>query len=703
MDDLRVHHAKLVKVWVAYMSAMILKFPSTCCLLMVLFNGPLCASMIVNVDFDTSGVYSGQGAHEDLGNNHWNARLLNGAPPLVTSDGQTLTTARITDLVFTGSHSRASYNNELLRDGIVNASTFTIRGLDDAESYDLYIYSTFSNYGTTFTVGDASVTIDGSPDTAPYQLDFVEGETYGRLTGLVPSGGMITVSVTKSDPSKLGTFLTGLQIVGNIPQPPPPRLHVNVDFGADPYTAGGHWNSGGANTSYQAGNLIAVDGVTTTPIGVAMLNTGMHTRSGYSNKLLRDGLITTGTGTMVIGGLDSEESYMLTLFGTFDDFSFDFTADGKTTGISGSPNASPYQENLNEGVTYATLKGVRANNQGEIEVTLLPTGSTGNSFVTGFQILSETPEKPHELGRIVCIGDSITEARATTTFGDGNWSWRYWFWENLVDFSIGHQFVGTRTSNNNGSSTYPAYKEQSFSNRHEAIWGTTALARANAAPTYLSSLSNNDETPDIAVVFLGGNDVGNTSFDVTLVRDRIKTIVDNIQGDLGNHGNPLIRIVIVSILPRFTGGTTPDARNDLFSQLNGLLSELADNETTAISEVTFLDLEPLFKDSPGLFYDGVHPNGGGEQLIGNAIFAELFSKLPPVQMSIDPINSNDELIHFQVRTHGPRMVWIEESDNLLQWGPATIPTLNPGESLQMSVSKDPLDTKKFFRAAIEEW
>ena len=406
---------------------------------------------------------------------------------------------------------------------------------------------------------------------------------------------------------------------------------------------------------------------------------------------------------MVIGGLDSEESYMLTLFGTFDDFSFDFTVDGKTTGISGSPNESPYQENLNKGVTYATLKGVRANDQGVIEVTLSPTGSTGNSFVTGFQILSESPEQPNELGRIVCIGDSITEASSTATNGNGNWSWRYWFWENLVDYSIGHQFVGTRTSNRNGPSTYPAYKEQSFSNRHEAIWGTTALARASAAPTYLLSLYNNDETPDIAVVFLGGNDVAvNTSFDITLVRNRIKTIVDNLQGDLGNHGNPLIRIVIVSILPRFTGGTTPDVRNNLYSQLNGLLSELADNETTALSEVTFLDLEPLFIKSPELFYDGVHPNGGGEQLIGNAIFAELFPKMPPVQMSMEPINLNDELIHFQVRTHGPRMVWIEESDNLLQWEPATIPTLNPGEPVQMSVSKDPSGTKKFFRAAIEE-
>ena len=76
------------------------------------------------------------------------------------------------------------------------------------------------------------------------------------------------------------------------------------------------------------------------------------------------------------------------------------------------------------------------------------------------------PTEAGDIGRLVFIGDSITEARATRPDGEGNWSWRYWFWENLVDFSIGHQFVGTRTANHEGSSTYPAYLGATFVNRH---------------------------------------------------------------------------------------------------------------------------------------------------------------------------------------------------------------------------------------------
>lgn len=66
--------------------------------------------------------------------------------------------------------------------------------------------------------------------------------------------------------------------------------------------------------------------------------------------------------------------------------------------------------------------------------------------------------------------------------------WCYWCWQNFVDFGIAHQFVGTLATNNSGASVHPDYSSMTFTNRHEAIWGTTFVERATSAPTILGSL-----------------------------------------------------------------------------------------------------------------------------------------------------------------------------------------------------------------------
>ncbi len=246
------------------------------------------------------------------------------------------------------------------------------------------------------------------------------------------------------------------------------------------------------------------------------------------------------------------------------------------------------------------------------------------------------------LGRLLFIGDSITEGKASRPDGDGNWSWRYAFWKKLVDLGVSYQFVGTRTNNAYGkTSTYPVYKGCKFTNRHEAIWGTTALERGNSAPTYLGKILATGGAPDTAIIFLGGNDVPiDLSVSAETVRDRVKTIIDYCQGDLGNSGNAAIRILIISVLPRFTGGflDIPDVRNTRFEEINSLLKTLASAETTSSSKVSFLDLVPEFNSSPELLYDGTHPNGDGENLIGKAVFDVFF---PPPGMATNPSPAND--------------------------------------------------------------
>jgi len=232
-------------------------------------------------------------------------------------------------------------------------------------------------------------------------------------------------------------------------------------------------------------------------------------------------------------------------------------------------------------------------------------------------------ENDLSLGRVLFVGDSITEGNALRPNGDGNWSWRYAFWEKLVDLGVNYQFVGTRTNNAYGrSSTYPDYYGVEFTNRHESIWGTTALERGNNAPVYLGNILAVSGAPDTAVIFLGGNDIPlDMSVSAETVRDRVKAIIDHCQGDASVSGNAAMKILIISVLPRFTGGNLdiPDVRNARFEEINDLLKTLADVETTPSSEVAFLDLAPDFNSPPGLLYDGTHPNGAGETLVGNAV------------------------------------------------------------------------------------
>lgn len=682
---------------------------------------PATASAIaVNVDFNhgSSGDYSGQGSYADPGNDFWNTESGN-APSgsaLTASDGTTATTMGFTS-DGTGNHQRSGYSNLLLRDGAVHPSGITISGLDAGEAYDIYCYSTFDAFATTFAADGKTAGVSGTPDTNdPYQENLVLGETYALLSGVHPDASgnlLITISNTHSGTPGAQTFVTGLQVVGDIPLV---TLNdtgvVNVDFGSDDYSGqGAHadpgndfWN-GGTGNGYSAFDLTTSDGSTVTTLAVSMPNEGIHTRGGYANSLLKDGLVTTGEATMYIDYLDNSSTYSLTLYGTFDEYSFDFTADAQTTGISGTPDAAPYEENLVDGQTHATLTGLQTDGAGTIEITLTPTGTTGKSFVTGFQIARESASATSSLGRVLCIGDSITESNSLRTYGDGNWSWRYWFWENLVDFSVGHQMVGTRNSNKNGDSTYPLYQGQTFDKHHDSIWGTTAQNRAANAPTYLGALAAADQTPDTAVVFVGGNDFGGTS-DPAVVNARVKTIIDHLQGDLGTSGNPDIRIVVISILPRFEGAglTTPKANNPLYTALNALLEPLTASETTATSEVTYLDLVSLFSTPPGLLYDGTHPNGPGEQLIGNAVFAELVPDMPPVQMRIESVDDATGQIQFKVRTHGPQPVRIDTSPDLSNgsWSESLPAELNPGEWTTMTVTESPpLPARLFYRAVTE--
>ncbi len=278
-------------------------------------------------------------------------------------------------------------------------------------------------------------------------------------------------------------------------------------------------------------------------------------------------------------------------------------------------------------------------NTGNIGFTLNPTDGE-RVYRTTFMIASNDPEAPStavevtvlastvDLGNILCIGDSITEANGDRPSDDGSWSWRYPFWKDMVDYAVGNEFVGTRSSNHNSASFYPDYKGQSFLNRHDAIWGIWASNRAASASTYLGTLKSQNKTPDTAIIFCGSNDV-NSLEDGTaqIIADRIKVIVDNLQGDVGISGNPNIRILLVSALPRGRHSTFYDQLDELntvYAEINALMDAMTETETTETSQVIYVDAySSFFNRYEELFWDKVHPNGVGEKVLGDLIFEAL--------------------------------------------------------------------------------
>lgn len=496
----------------------------------------------------------------------------------------------------------------------------------------------------------------------------------------------------------------------------PTTAGIRGTFLLNPPGVLGYANYGGATftPTHQGGDI----GLTLTGIGTFSLQglSGSRYYDSVSGTLDVDSVrgaaaVNTGYRFSLVPGAVGDYSFSVHLADSKANIGYAVTQGGNAVGEPGLlPNSgsSLYDEGI---VTFHihVANSTEAAATWNFDLTHKSSVSGAAIAIGGAWIIPGTPEGPSTpiggLGRLVCIGDSITEAKGTRAAGEGNWSWRYRCWQNFVDFKIGHEFVGTRASNNGGTSLYPTYSGAAFPNRHEAIWGATLAERATSAPTYLGSLKNSGKTPDTAVIFGGGNDVPlNLTVSAATVRDRTKSIVDYLQGDLGTSGNPNIRILLVSILPRFATppATTPDVRNARFTEINTLLADLALSETTATSKVEYLDVSSLF-NSPddALLYDGIHPDGKGEQLLGNAIFAALVPNIEPVSLRIDSVNEATRTVNLFVRTHGPRQVRIDASSDLADssWSTVIPQSLNPGEWIPVSYTHpSALPPRWFFRA-----
>ena len=283
---------------------------------------------------------------------------------------------------------------------------------------------------------------------------------------------------------------------------------------------------------------------------------------------------------------------------------------------------------------------VAAGGNGTLEILFTP-GDGPRTYSASLNIACNDPDSPlsttlsvtatgvNQLGNLLLVGDSITEGRNGVSPSENGYSWRYFFWKRCADYAVGHQFVGTRTSNKDGTVTYPGYLGQTFTNRHEAIWGTTANEREANLDAGLNTMAGSASTPDTVVMFVGGNGVSaGTTVDAAQIADiasDISSMINMVQGEVsGVTGNPNVTVYLVSILPRFPG-TTPDGRNaNGFTALNNAMAAMPAAQSTATSKVRYLDLFSAMNHS-SYYYDGTHPGAAGADRLAELIFSGMIA------------------------------------------------------------------------------
>ena len=201
--------------------------------------------------------------------------------------------------------------------------------------------------------------------------------------------------------------------------------------------------------------------------------------------------------------------------------------------------------------------------------------------------------------RIMPLGDSITGAPGC---------WRALLWNQLQDAGYTDiDMVGTLPAQYCGV-------DHDGDNEGHAGMLVTEAAEQNLLPGWLAATS-----PDIVLMHFGTNDVWG-AVPAERIIDAYTTLVEQMRAS-----NPTMTVLVAQILPM-----NPWQCGDCgqrVQELNALIPQWAESVTTEESPVVVVDQWTGF-DTATDTYDGVHPNGGGDQKIADRWFAELTRHLP---------------------------------------------------------------------------
>lgn len=217
------------------------------------------------------------------------------------------------------------------------------------------------------------------------------------------------------------------------------------------------------------------------------------------------------------------------------------------------------------------------------------------------------PERP----RILFLGDSITHGRLDRQ------SYRYPLWKLLTSHGQSFEFVGSQTSNHDGSPPFPALNGRPFSNRHEGHYGWRADQILEALPSWLTSY-----TPDIVILQIGSNDVG-AGDSVVQISSEVSLIIARLR-----LANPTVSVLLTN------GTPTTGSRRIGHTAMKNEYARTAERENTQVSKVYLVDTFSGFNSF--FLADGIHPNERGEDYIARRIYPALMSALQEKQGQDSP-------------------------------------------------------------------
>ena len=248
-------------------------------------------------------------------------------------------------------------------------------------------------------------------------------------------------------------------------------------------------------------------------------------------------------------------------------------------------------------------------------------------FASALSLLASVPAVATDLGNIVFVGDSITQANGTNAV-----SYRYSLWKHFVDNNIDYNPQGSMTiftSGNSTSNLAPTYLGQTFKNTSEghfgwdAAWIVSGASEGNRPNTGQGTgglstwIDGYENLPDTATVLIGINDLSrgnaNSYFDALLANQ--KSIVQTLQTK-----NENVTVHVFSLLPssqtNWRHVETQEYPWATVLAYNNRLKEEVKTWSTDKSTVIYTDITAGFDPTNGVHtYDSLHPKAQGELIL----------------------------------------------------------------------------------------
>ena len=237
------------------------------------------------------------------------------------------------------------------------------------------------------------------------------------------------------------------------------------------------------------------------------------------------------------------------------------------------------------------------------------------------------------LGRVVVIGDSITQATGSSgAFAqNGNRGYRWHLSKQLVDAGATFNFVGSLANNYSTDSAYPSWRGIPFNRineghygwrAHQILGGSVGPSSGNRGLGNITNWTDDAQggyTADTAIIMIGINDFADGQTP-TQVSNNVVGIINMLQAD-----NLNVRIYLLELLHVGSGHAMYPALNNTVNDYNtNYLAPMAVAKTTASSTVTVVTMNNGSGFLPDdMTYDQVHPNSRGEVYVASRIAAAM--------------------------------------------------------------------------------